>query len=42
LPGDRFTETALATRFGVSRTPVRAALYRLKHDGYFEVQFRSG
>jgi len=42
LPGDRFTETELATRFGVSRTPVRAALYRLKHEGYFEVQFRSG
>ena len=29
-------------RYGVSRTPVRAALYRLKHEGYFEVQFRSG
>jgi DNA-binding GntR family transcriptional regulator len=42
LPGDRFTETELATRYGVSRTPVRAALYRLKHEGYFEVQFRSG
>ena len=42
LPGDRFTETELASRYGVSRTPVRAALYRLKHEGYFEVQFRSG
>lgn len=42
LPGDRFTENELATRYGVSRTPVRAALYRLKHEGYFEVQFRSG
>lgn len=42
LPGDRFTETELALRYGVSRTPVRAALYRLKHEGYFEVQFRSG
>jgi DNA-binding GntR family transcriptional regulator len=42
LPGDRFTETELAVRYGVSRTPVRAALYRLKHEGYFEVQFKSG
>jgi DNA-binding GntR family transcriptional regulator len=42
LPGDRFTETELASRYGVSRTPVRAALYRLKHEGYFDVQFRSG
>jgi DNA-binding GntR family transcriptional regulator len=42
LPGDRFTETELALRYGVSRTPVRSALYRLKHEGYFEVQFRSG
>jgi DNA-binding GntR family transcriptional regulator len=42
LPGDRFTETELAVRYGLSRTPVRAALYRLKHEGYFEVQFRSG
>src|SRR5258708_26778315 len=42
LPGDRFTETELAERYGTSRTPVRGALYRLKHEGYFEVQFRSG
>jgi DNA-binding GntR family transcriptional regulator len=42
LPGDRFTETQLAERYGMSRTPVRSALYRLKHEGYFEVQFRSG
>ena len=42
LPGDRFTETELAERYGTSRTPVRGALYRLKHEGYFEVHFRSG
>jgi len=42
LPGDRFTETELALRYGVSRTPVRDALYRLKRDGYLEVAFRSG
>ncbi|WP_293372577.1 GntR family transcriptional regulator [Nevskia sp.] len=42
LPGDRFTETELAARLGVSRTPVRDALYRLRREGYLEVGFRSG
>lgn len=42
LPGDRFTETELAERYGLSRTPVRDALYRLRHEGYVEVEFRSG
>lgn len=42
LPGDRFTETEIAQRLGVSRTPVRDALYRLKRDGYLDVVFRSG
>jgi DNA-binding GntR family transcriptional regulator len=42
LPGDRFTETDLAARLGVSRTPVRDALYRLRREGYLEVGFRSG
>jgi DNA-binding GntR family transcriptional regulator len=42
LPGDRFTETQIALRCGVSRTPVRDALYRLKREGYLEVAFRSG
>jgi DNA-binding GntR family transcriptional regulator len=42
LPGDRFTETELAERYAVSRTPVRDALYRLKHEGFVEVAFRSG
>lgn len=42
LPGDRFTETEIAARHGVSRTPVRDALYRLKREGYLEVGFRSG
>jgi DNA-binding GntR family transcriptional regulator len=42
LPGDRFTETEIAQRLGVSRTPVRDALYRLKREGYLEVVFRSG
>lgn len=42
LPGDRFTEQEIAARFGVSRTPVRDALYRLEREGYLQVAFRSG
>jgi DNA-binding GntR family transcriptional regulator len=42
LPGQRFTETEMAERYGVSRTPVRDALYRLKREGFLEVAFRSG
>jgi DNA-binding GntR family transcriptional regulator len=42
LPGDRFTETELAERYAVSRTPVRDALYRLKRDGHVDVEFRAG
>lgn len=42
LPGDRFTESEVAERHGVSRTPVRDALYRLQREGYLQVSFRSG
>lgn len=42
LPGDRFTETEVAERVGVSRTPVREALYRLEREGYIEVSSRTG
>lgn len=42
LPGDRFTETALAKRLQASRTPVREALYRLQQEGVMAVHFRSG
>jgi DNA-binding GntR family transcriptional regulator len=42
LPGERFTETEVASRFEVSRTPVRDALYRLRHEGYVDVAFRNG
>jgi DNA-binding GntR family transcriptional regulator len=42
LPGDRFTESEIAGRLHVSRTPVREALYRLEREGYLQVQFRSG
>ena len=42
LPGDRFTETEVAARVGVSRTPVREALYRLQREGYIDVSARNG
>lgn len=42
LPGDRFTETEMAERCAVSRTPLRDALYRLQREGYLEVAFRRG
>ncbi|WJV53060.1 GntR family transcriptional regulator [Prodigiosinella aquatilis] len=42
LPGDRFTESELAQRMSVSRTPVRQALFRLETEGYVDVYFRSG
>lgn len=32
-PGERLTEPVLADSFGVSRSPVREALYRLKREG---------
>ncbi len=42
MPGQRFSENELAARLGVSRTPVRQALYRLGHEGYIEVESKSG
>ncbi len=42
VPGDRFTETEISDRLGVSRTPVRQALFRLQQEGFVEVLFRSG
>jgi DNA-binding GntR family transcriptional regulator len=42
LPGDRFTEAEMAERLGVSRTPVREALYRLQTEGLVQVAFRAG
>lgn len=41
-PGDRFTETEVAERLQVSRTPVREALFRLEREGYLEVRHRNG
>ncbi|NML42669.1 GntR family transcriptional regulator [Ramlibacter sp. G-1-2-2] len=42
VPGDRLTEHEVSERLGVSRTPVRQALYRLQQEGFVEVLFRSG
>ena len=42
LPGDRFTGTVVAGRAGVSRTPVREALYKLEREGYIQVSSRNG
>lgn len=42
LPGDRFSESDVATRMQVSRTPVRQALFWLQREGYVEVHFKSG
>ena len=33
LPGERLTETDLAARFQISRTPVREAIRQLETDG---------
>ena len=42
VPGDRFTESEISERLGVSRTPVRQALFRLQQEGFVEVMFRAG
>ncbi len=42
LPGDRFSETEIAERMAVSRTPVREALFRLQREAFVDVLFRSG
>lgn len=42
LPGDNFTELSMAAQLGVSRTPLRDALFRLQREGYLEVGFRRG
>ena len=42
VPGDRLSETDIGTRIGVSRTPVRQALFRLRNEGFLEVEAKSG
>jgi len=41
-PGERFSESAIAARLGMSRTPVRHALARLQREGYLAMDVRSG
>ena len=40
--GDSLTETALSSRLGVSRTPLRAAMHRLAEEGLIEVVANRG
>jgi DNA-binding GntR family transcriptional regulator len=42
VPGARFSESEIAERARVSRTPVREALYRLAREGYLLVHAKSG
>ena len=42
VAGDRFSEAELGTRLGVSRTPVREALFRLRNEGFLEVEAKLG
>ena len=41
-PGQRFSENEIAAQLGVSRTPVREALYRLAQEGFLQVHPKSG
>jgi DNA-binding GntR family transcriptional regulator len=42
MPGQRFSENEIAQRLGVSRTPIRQALYKLEQEGYIQVASKSG
>jgi DNA-binding GntR family transcriptional regulator len=42
VPGDRFSELEIGGRLGVSRTPVREALFRLRNEGLLDVESKSG
>ena len=42
VPGDRFSEAEIGARLGVSRTPVREALFRLRNEGMLDVESKSG
>lgn len=41
-PGSRIMESEIASRLGVSRTPVRSALHRLQTEGYVVAADRPG
>lgn len=42
VPGDRFSEAELGGRLGVSRTPVREALFRLRNEGFLDLESKAG
>lgn len=42
VPGDRLSEADIGIRVGASRTPVREALFRLRKEGFLEVEPKSG
>ncbi len=42
VAGDRFSESEIGQRLGVSRTPVREALFRLRNEGFLDVESKSG
>ena len=42
VPGDRFSEAELGQRLGVSRTPVREALFKLRNEGFLDVEAKTG
>jgi DNA-binding GntR family transcriptional regulator len=42
VAGDRFSEAELGHRLGVSRTPVREALFRLRTEGFLDVEPKLG
>lgn len=42
MPGDRCSESELAQRLAVSRTPLRQALQRLERDGFLQVSPKVG
>ena len=42
VAGDRFTEAELGQRLGMSRTPVREALFRLRNEGFLGVESKLG
>ncbi|MFM9967771.1 MAG: GntR family transcriptional regulator [Burkholderiales bacterium] len=42
MPGERVSENDIAQRLGMSRTPIREALYRLAQEGFIQVASKSG
>jgi DNA-binding GntR family transcriptional regulator len=42
VAGDRFSEAELGQRLGMSRTPVREALFGLRNEGFLGVESKLG